>query len=76
MATFSIDELERRYANGGFISYPVCPECIRKLVLPSLPHFIDHLLKDIFNLFVSSLRLAAGLWMIRGGHVVFGPKLP
>ena len=74
--SFSIDELERWHANGGFISGHVCPKCIRKLVLLTLPHFIDRLLQDIFDLLVRSLCLAAGLRMIRGGDVVLGPKLP
>ena len=72
MACFAIDELEWRHSDVGFVCCPVCLECIRQLTFPSLPHLVDGLLQNIFDLFVGSSRLTVCLRVVWGGNVMLG----
>ena len=76
MACFAVDELKWGHPDGGFACCPVCLECIRQLTFPPLPHLVDSLLQNIFDLFVGCLCLTVGLWVVWSGNVVLGSQLP
>ena len=76
MAYFAIDKLKWGHSDGGLVCCPVCLECIRQLTLPALPHLVDSLLQDIFDLFVGRFCLTVGLRVVWSCNVVLGSQLP
>ena len=74
MSCFAVDKLEWGHFDRGLVCCPVCPECIRQLTFLALPHLVNGLLQNIFDLFIGRFCLTACLWVIWGGNVVRGAQ--